>query len=610
MKRRRSPWPWLTPLTLLGGCLLPSYENVASSVVPEAGSDAGGSANVVAGAPGEATGGAGAPAGGDGPRGEAPKAVADTFVVQQGKAFKVKAANGVLSNDSPGGLEVISQDDTDKKRPKAYDADVAIAADGSLSFEPAAAFFGRYYVDYTVEDSAGQTATATVTFIVQPVDAGLDATVDGIGGVMLTGGGQDAVGTALAPLGDVNGDGFDDFAVGASGASAGNGSIYVVFGRADFAALTLGALAGSSTEARFAVLAGSAEAPISKFVASAGRFNSDELNDILVGSPDSDTGRLFVVYGDRDLKPSLTLSKMSDAQGLTLSGLTSNNLLGLNVSGGGDFNGDHKTDLVGGIHPDGSTQGGLCLLLENPVTSQSLDKLSYAVIKDAGVYDLPNSLAFAGDVTGDGKDDLLASSNRHVALLFGQGSKAEIPADILGVDNNRGLLRLRENGVTDTAPVAAAGDVNGDDVADFTFCDQFGGDAQCYVFFGPLSLADSLDKPDWKLAGFATSPALPRLASGTDINQDGFADQVVAEAGAAYVVFGRDAGFGTVDVSSLGSDGFSLAAVGAGTLASVATIGDVNGDGYGDFAVGEPTAGGGVGQVYVVFGGPFSADQR
>lgn len=139
--RPRSPlWLWCSPLALVGGCLLPSFENVPADVVPEGGSDGGGSASVVAGAAGEAPEG-GAPAGGNGPTNpSAPKLAIDTYVVQQGKSLKLDATKGVLSNDSPSGLVVTAFSDADKNRPKAYDATVDIAADGSISFKPAAAF--------------------------------------------------------------------------------------------------------------------------------------------------------------------------------------------------------------------------------------------------------------------------------------------------------------------------------------------------------------------------------------------------------------------------------------------------------------------------------------
>ena len=131
----------------------------------------------------------------------------------------------------------------------------------------------------------------------------------------------------------------------------------------------------------------------------------------------------------------------------------------------------------------------------------------------------------------------------------------------------------------------------------------------CKIFFNLLSSTDSLVSADWSLSGFAKGGAA-LLAPGADLNQDGYADLVTADENGVYVVFGRKKGIGDVKVSSLGSDGFSLSVDAAQTISAVSTIGDVNGDGYGDFAISDVTAAGGAGRVYVVFGGPFASGQR
>ena len=83
------------------------------------------------------------------------------------------------------------------------------------------------------------------------------------------------------------------------------------------------------------------------------------------------------------------------------------------------------------------------------------------------------------------------------------------------------------------------------------------------------------------------------VSSAGDVNGDGFADIIVsapgnkATPGAAYVIFGKASGFAAnIDPSSLnGSNGFALSGVpdigfyGYGNL-SVATAGDINGDGF------------------------------
>src|SRR6185369_12967851 len=81
--------------------------------------------------------------------------------------------------------------------------------------------------------------------------------------------------------------------------------------------------------------------------------------------------------------------------------------------------------------------------------------------------------------------------------------------------------------------------------------------------------------------------------------------------GASYVVFGTTAGFGSnLDLSSLnGTNGFRLGGVGAYDASgeSVASAGDLNGDGFGDLVVGARFVGDAypsynLGASYVVFG--------
>lgn len=602
--------PWLLcalPLFGFAGCLLPSYDNIAGSPHADGGEATGGAGGLGAGGVGAAMDG-GAPVGGEASGGapSAPELLPDRYLIQQGQTLSVAAKDGVLANDS-GALTVTGVDDADVARDPALDADLEITADGALSFSPAADFFGRYVASYTVEDAAGHTATSSVTFVVQPVESSLATIEQGAGGVVIEGGSGDGAGASLAALGDVNDDGFDDFAIGAP--DSGAGAVYVVFGRADLAGFALGE--ASASETRFASLLGTADSPIGSSVASAGDFDAGMVPDIVIGSPgaDAEAGRVFVVRGGSGLKGELALDASTDVERAISFLGESSERLGTRVAGPLDYNGDEQADLALGIFPGGSTRGGVTVTLENPTESGPLASALHSTMEDASVYNLPESLAAVGDVNADGYGDVLASSRRHVVLLFGQAD-GSVPASVNTVQAE-GIVLQRADNVTGTAVVAAAGDVNGDGREDAAYCDvpAVGAAPVCRIFFNLLGSTDSLASGDWLLTGFAQGGAA-LLAAGRDLNEDGLADLVSADENGVYVVFGRKKGFGDVKVSSLGSDGFSLAVGDAQTIATIATIGDVNGDGYGDFALGDVDAGSGAGRVYVVFGGPFSAEQR
>jgi hypothetical protein len=213
---------------------------------------------------------------------------------------------------------------------------------------------------------------------------------------------------------------------------------------------------------------------------------------------------------------------------------------------------------------------------------------------------------------------------------------AAAQATVIDLANAPGEIRVDGEDVNNNAgaSVAEAGDVNGDGAPDFIVGAPAANNSQldsgsAYVVFGGPHLAD-LDLAKLGTGGFRIDGALQgddaglSVAAAGDVNGDGLDDVIVGEpgaasqgrssAGAAFVVYGRNAvDAGNVDLARIGarrSDGFRIDGAAAGDQAgkAVAGAGDVNGDGLDDVIVGAPTAAEhgrlGSGSAYLVYGRP------
>ena len=360
---------------------------------------------------------------------------------------------------------------------------------------------------------------------------------------------------------------------------------------------------------------------------------------------------------------SLDLSTLDGTNGFVINGIAAGDRAGLSVSGAGDVNGDGVDDLIIGASyadPNNNSYAGESYVVfgNNSGFSSSFDLSALNgtngfVINGSDAYDRSGrSVSGAGDVNGDGFDDLIIGAraadpngNTNAGesyVVFGNNSGFSSSLDLSTINGTNGFV-IEGNDALDQSgrSVSGAGDVNGDGIGDLIIgadlADPNGNTSagESYVVFGNNSgFSSSFDLSNlngtngFVINGIDASDRSGGSVSGAgDVNGDGFDDVVIGavggnpngntNAGESYVVFGNNGGFSSsLDVSALnGSNGFVINGIDTFDRSgfSVTGAGDVNGDGFDDVIIGTEGADGNgnilAGESYVVFGdnGGFSS---
>ncbi|MGB0133882.1 integrin alpha [Dokdonella sp.] len=394
-----------------------------------------------------------------------------------------------------------------------------------------------------------------------------------------------------------------------------------------------------------------------KSVSNAGDINGDGIDDLLIGAPFSgingyNTGSTYVVFGKTGAHAStLLLSEIDGSNGFRMDGARQTDQSGWSVSAAGDINGDGIDDLVLGApytnHNGGYSGSAYVVFGKSGGFAPSFSLATLDGINgfrmDGVSHDdqTGDSVSNAGDINGDGIDDLIigafyANSTTNVSgaayVVFGSGSAFRPAMQLSALNGSNGFRIEGEDSSGEFGlSVSSAGDVNGDGIGDLIIgAPRANGDSidtgKSYLIFGRSSgfdasfLLSALDGDNGvRLIGASYRDESGRsVSSAGDINADGIDDVIVGAwkadnsddtAGSAYVVFGSKV-FPSSDflLSSLdGSNGFRLDGVARSDYAGeiVSGAGDVNGDGVDDLLISAAHANPGsqnAGSVYVYFG--------
>ncbi|MEZ6196772.1 MAG: hypothetical protein R3F20_13770 [Planctomycetota bacterium] len=457
-------------------------------------------------------------------------------------------------------------------------------------------------------------------------------------------------GFTVCDLGDLNGDGYDEFAVGAPGQAPSEGDVYVIDGQAFVATLDESNMpigTGPFTLPDPESVVGmapppTATVPVLRYLWG-GDGGSGFGNDVSNRFGHALVGLDFDGDGTRDLAvssvgfPNVLLrgivqvfSGIDFAEIARVASDTDGDSLGYSIGRQSDANGNGRDQLLVGLR-DGDLGGidfGSIRVVQLRVTELSDVGVIGAEQGDAAGDWFGHQVASVGDVNGDGTADYAVGS-RFASFMSAPSSGRLTIFD--GSDDSI-LHRIEGAGGGDEIgrEIAGIGDVNGDGFDDFIVgsrsVDAVGFDSGAvYVISGAhiagnpggtsqLSNAGTSGAELHVFVGLSGDSIGLAIANLGDLDQDGLDDLGIssrhgaASFGEVFVVSGAYVVTAPVSSSTLNSGHAGLIHYLQGTEAhgifgqSIANVGLIDGDPVPDFAVGELDASGGAGKLHIFSG--------
>ncbi len=357
----------------------------------------------------------------------------------------------------------------------------------------------------------------------------------------------DRLGSALGPVGDLDGDGYGELLVGAYRESATDeGAAYLVYGPPS------GTVSVASAHAK---LVGEDVGDYTGFsVAAPGDVDGDGVADLLVGSRNHTDGAGAAYVVSADVSGTLDLGG-ADAR---LEGVGSDHAAV--VAAIGDVDGDGLADIGVGAygHDEPAEDAGAAYVVCAPAAGVwSMEDATAVYEGEAAVDSAGMGLAAAGDVDGDGYDDFVIGAPFEASVNEGNGAAYLVRGPPAG-DTSLGDAWLKLTGIADYGAagraVAGGHDADGDGWLDLLVGAYYGVtsdlEGTTYLVRGPFPSGElSLGDADAAMVGEAVDDHAGFSVSFAEVNGDGFADVLIGaynndvaatSAGAAYLLLGGD----------------------------------------------------------------------
>ncbi|MFN0207785.1 MAG: hypothetical protein ACKVS6_15865, partial [Planctomycetota bacterium] len=394
------------------------------------------------------------------------------------------------------------------------------------------------------------------------IDAGRVSVYSGNNGTLLIGklgdAATDGFGYSITGLGDINNDGFDDFAVGAPFASPNgskSGKVKIISGNTGAVLTTInGTSAGD--QFGFSIANGGKVAGVSRIVIGAPFRNGAGI----------DQGSVY-------------LYTTAGALLHEYLGTQAGENYGWSVSGGFDISGDAIPDVLGGSrnYNNGANTGAGRIMMRSGAAPWGTN---YTLFGPAFGAHFGTSVAFFGDITNDGKSEFVVGAPDYLTKRGGTFVYNGVTAALLNTYLGNAL------GDTFGFSVAAAGDYDGDGNNDF-------------VAGAPESSSNATNAGYVRIHHGATSSTIahtaPNLragysvAGGGDFNNDSRSEIIYGLPTLSNLAnhYGKVKSYSVSSMTDYTIDGF---VTGDQAGASVRILGDVDGDGTADYVIGAPYA--------------------